>query len=217
MDKPDNRLIIGKTGSGKTVKALKLIEGKPRVVIFDTLGHDYSDGVVFYDMPALKTFWNGVNRRGVKVYQGRFHLIYRPTNEVEEFDEVCDLTYKCGNLVLVAEELDLFCPPRQLTPGIRHILKRGRHHDITFIGITQRPYGIDRTVTAMANEVYVFKTDEPRDIKYLAERLGEGIAAKIAALQEYEYVLQKDHSSEFVIGKDSLPVPTIADGPRAQQ
>jgi hypothetical protein len=201
MDRPDNRLIIGKTGSGKTVKALKLIADAPRVVIFDTLGQDYSDGVVFYDLAALKAFWLSGEP---KIYQRRFRLIYRPTNEIEEFDEVCDLAYKCGDLTLVAEELDLFCPPRQLTPGIRHILKRGRHADITFIGITQRPYGIDRTVTAMCNEVYVFKTDEPRDIKYLCERLGEGIAGKIAALQEYEYVLQKDHSSEFVVGKDHL-------------
>ena len=192
MDKPDNRLIIG-----KTVKALNLIADCPRVVIFDTLGHDYSDGVVFYDLPAMVVFW-------YKVYRRRFRLIYRPTNDVEEFDQVCDLAYKCGNLALVAEELDLFCPPRQLTPGIRHILKRGRHADITFIGVTQRPYGIDRTVTALANEVYVFKTDEPRDIKYLCERLGDGIAAKLAALQPYEYVLQKDHSSEFVIGRDAL-------------
>jgi len=201
MDKPDNRLIIGKTGSGKTVKALHLVADRPRVVFFDTLGHDYNDGVVFYDLPALKAFWLSGEP---KIYRRRFRLIYRPTNEVEEFDEVCDLAYKCGNLALVAEELDLFCPPRQLTPGIRHILKRGRHMDITFIGLTQRPYGIDRTVTAIANEVYVFKTDEPRDVKYLCDRLGGGIGAKIAALQEYEYVLQKDHSSEFVIGKDAL-------------
>lgn len=197
MDRPDIRLLIGKTGSGKTVKACKLIEDRPRVVIFDTLGHDYSDGVVFYELAALKAFWG-------KCYRGRFRLIYRPTSDVEEFDEVCDLAYKCGNLVFVAEELDLFCPPRQLTPGIRHILKRGRHADITFIGVTQRPYGIDRIVTAMCNEVYVFKTDEPRDIQYLSERLGEGIAEKIAALGEYEYVLQKDHSTEFIVGKDEL-------------
>lgn len=199
MDRPDNRLMIGKTGSGKTVKACKLIEDRPRVVIFDTLGDDYSDGVMFYDLAELKRFWAQPH-----IYRRRFRLIYRPTNEVEEFDEVCDLAYKCGNLTFVAEELDLFCPPRQLTPGIRHILKRGRHADIRFIGITQRPYGIDRVVTGMCNEVYVFRTDEPRDIKYLCERLGDGIAAKIAALGEYEYVLKKDHSMEYIVGKDAL-------------
>ena len=68
----------------------------------------------------------------------------------------------------------------------------------------QRPYGVDRIVTAMANEVYVFKTDEPRDVQYLRERLGDGIVEKLAALEQYQYVLQKDHSSEFVIGKDQL-------------
>ncbi len=79
MDKPDNRLIIGKTGSGKTVKALNLIKDRPRVVIFDTLGHDYSDGVVFYDLAALAAFWR-------RVYRGRFRLIYRPADPVAQFD-----------------------------------------------------------------------------------------------------------------------------------
>ncbi len=104
----------------------------------------------------------------------------------------------------MAEELDQFCSSNQLSPGAKHILFRGRHADLTFIGITQRPFGINRTVTALANEVYVFKTDEPRDIRYLCERLGDGIAAKLAALEPYQYVLQKDHSNEFIIGKDEL-------------
>ena len=71
MDRADIKLIVGKTGSGKTVKTVKLIADCPRVIMFDTQNKDYIDGVMFYDMNELKKFW-------LKVYRGRFRLIYRP-------------------------------------------------------------------------------------------------------------------------------------------
>lgn len=164
-------------------------------MIFDTLGHDYGDGVIFYDLAELKRFW-------AKVYRQNFRLIYRPLDPVSEFEEVCELVYKCGDLYFVAEELDLFAAPQKLSTQFRQIVTRGRHEDIHFIGVTQRPFGIDRIFTAMASEVYVFKTDEPRDRQYLSERLGSEIVGKLDGLQEYEYVHWADHGKELTTGRD---------------
>lgn len=196
MQKPDNKIIIGKTGSGKTVKVLSLIRERDRVVMFDTLGHDYSDGVVFYNLDELKAFW-------LKVYRGPFRLIYRPVDEQAEFAEICDLVYKCGNLVFVVEELSLFAEPMRTPLAFKRILKQGRHRDIRFVGVTQRPHGIDRIITSQANEVYVFRTDEPRDVKYLQERLGDEIGELLQRLEPYQYILKTDESDEFITGKES--------------
>lgn len=208
MQRPDIRLIIGKTGSGKTVKALNLIADRNRVLIFDTLGHDYSEGVIFYDIEELKDYW-------LKVYRSDFHLIYRPLDEVPEFDEICRLAYKCGNLTLVAEELDIFAQPLKIEFGFKQILKRGRHRDIRFVGLTQRPYGIDRTITSQANAIYIFQVDEPRDIKYLCDRVSVKVEAGLAMLKEYEYMECIDRSKELIIKKD--PMPGVTDNPGAQQ
>lgn len=205
MQRPDISLIVGKTGSGKTVKALNLIADRKRLLIFDTLGHDYSDGVIFYDIEKLKEYW-------LKVYRGDFRLIYRPLNELPEFDEICRLAYQCGNLTLVAEELDIFAQPQKIELGFRQILKRGRHNDIRFIGITQRPYGIDRTITSQATAIYIFRVDEPRDIKYLCERVSEKVDAGLAMLKEYEYMECTDRSDELVIKKDPMPGVTVNQG-----
>jgi len=196
MNKPDNTVIIGKTGSGKTVRALNLIADRDRVIIFDTLGHDYTDGVVFYDLAALKTFW-------ATVYRGSFRLIYRPLQEQPEFEEICELAYKCGDLTLVAEELDIFAQPQRMTLAFQQMIKRGRHKDIRFIGITQRPFGIDRTITSQANHIFIFKTDEPRDVKYLCELLGDDIKEMLEGLEPYEYIECSD-TGERRIGKDEV-------------
>jgi len=36
MDKADIKLIVGKSGSGKTCKVVKIIEDRRRVLMFDT-------------------------------------------------------------------------------------------------------------------------------------------------------------------------------------
>jgi len=179
-------------------------------LIFDTLGHDYSDGVIFYDIEKLKEYW-------LKVYRGDFRLIYRPLNEVPEFDTICNLAYKCGNLTLVAEELDIFAQPMKIEIGFRQVLKRGRHNDIRFIGLTHRPYGIDRTITSQATAIYIFRVDEPRDIRYLCERVSDKVEAGLAMLKEYEYMECLDRSEELVIKKDLMPGVTANQGGSSAQ
>lgn len=137
------------------------------------------------------------------VYRDSFRLIYRPLQDQPEFEEICELAYKCGNLTLVAEELDIFAQPQRMTLAFQQLIKRGRHKDIRFVGITQRPFGIDRTITSQADRIFVFKTDEPRDVKYLCELLGEEIRAELEALEPYEY-LECSDTGERTKGKDSV-------------
>lgn len=197
MDKPDNKIIIGKPGSGKSKKALNLVKECRRVLIFDTLGHDYSDGVVFYDLAGLKAFWRSV-------YAKSFRIIYRPLNDIEEFDEVCKLVWACRDMTFLAEELDTFCPNGKSIPSFIRILKRGRHRDIHFIGITQRPMGINRNVTAMANEVFVFNTDEPGDLDYFKDRLSAEAVEKIIALEPYQWIRFENRGKPIEVGKDEI-------------
>ena len=186
-------LIFGKRGSGKSHLTNKLIENEQRLLVFDTLS-EYTDGVVFEDYRNFAEFWR-------QVYQHPYRLIYRPLNPDQEIEQIADLVYTIGDICFVVEEIDCYCTAYQISESFAHVVQRGRHKNIMLIGITQRPYGINRLLTSQAKEIYVFNTNEPRDREYLRILLGQDIDAKLDNLKQYEYVKWTDGKENLEIGK----------------
>jgi hypothetical protein len=174
-------LIFGKRGSGKTYLATHLTQTEHRLIVFDTLG-EYTNGVIFDDLKDLAEFW--LNRA-----RGNFRLVYRPLQPEADFEKICCWIWLCGNLTLLVEEIDTFGSPQKIGRYFAHIVQRGRHRNITLIGITQRPYGIHRLLTSQAKEICVFSTNEPRDLDYLRDLLGGNeIENLIKGLNQFEFV-----------------------------
>jgi len=188
-------LIFGKRGSGKSYLAKKRIEIEPRLVVFDTLG-EYENGVIFgrENYEQYLEFWR-------KVYRGRFRLIYRPIIPTIEIEQICELVYTLGNCCFLVEEIECYCSAQQISDTFAKIVQLGRHKNITLIGISQRPYGINRLLTSQAKEIYIFNTNEPRDREYLRTLLGQEIEPKLDALKQYEYVHWQDGKEGLEIGK----------------
>jgi DNA helicase HerA-like ATPase len=188
-------LIFGKRGTGKSYLAAKLIEAERRLLIYDTLS-EYENGVIFDTEQAgqFNEFWRHVYRRN-------FRLIYRPLNPQDEIDEIAELVFALGDMTFLVEEVDCYCTSYQISDAFAHIIQRGRHKNISLIGVTQRPFGIHRLLTSQAKEIYVFGTNEPRDREYLRLLLGEQIEAKLDQLQQYEYVRWQEGKQELEIGK----------------
>lgn len=188
-------LVLGKRGSGKSYLANKLIENHHRLFIFDTLS-EYEQGVVFgtENWELCLEFWR-------KVYRDNFRLVYRPIDPEAEIDEICELLFELGNVTFLVEEIDCYCTAYKIPPAFAHIIQRGRHKNITLIGVTQRPFGVHRLLTSQAKEIYVFNTNEPRDREYLRTLLGQEIDAKLDSLKQYEYVKWTDGSPDLAIGK----------------
>lgn len=178
---------------------IKLLENSNRVIFCDTTGHDYNDGVVFYNLADLKKFW-------VKVYLKNFRIIYRPLDPQKEFPELCKLCIECKDLSLVVEELDIYCQNGKTCDEFFEIIRRGRHHGIELIGVSQRPHGFGRDVTSQTKEFYIFSTNEPKDIQYFKEYFGEYIVDQIGKLQQYEYVkaVEPFNNENITIGKDTI-------------
>jgi len=193
MDEKKIILIFGKRGSGKSYLAQKLLEAEQRVLIFDTLS-EYTEGVVFEDYSELTEFWR-------KIYQHPYQLIYRPLKPDEEIEAIADLVYTIGNICFLVEEIDCYCTANKIGESFAHVIQRGRHKNITLIGVTQRPYGIHRLLTSQAKEIYVFNTNEPRDRDYLRTLLGQEIDQKLDELKKYEYIKWADGNDNLEIGK----------------
>ena len=188
-------LILGKRGTGKSYLAMKLIENERRLLVFDTLG-EYENGVVFEAEKSeqFMEFWK-------RIYSGNFRLIYRPLNPEAEIDEIAELVFLLGYMTFLVEEVDCYCTSWQISDAFAHIVQRGRHKNISLIGVTQRPFGIHRLLTSQAKEIYIFGTNEPRDREYLKLLLGEAIEAKLDQLKQYEYVHWQEGKPELEIGK----------------
>lgn len=188
-------LILGKRGTGKSYLANKLIAGERRLLVFDTLG-EYAGGVVFDSEYAVKfkEFWRSV-------YRKNFRLIYRPLKPDAEIDDIAELVFLLGNMTFLVEEVDCYCTSYQISDSFAHIIQRGRHKDITLIGVTQRPYGIHRLLTSQAKEIYIFGTNEPRDIDYLKILLGVEVEAKLKELKQYEYLHWQEGVEGLQVGR----------------
>ncbi len=186
-------LIFGKRGSGKSYLAQKLMAGHRRYLIYDTLG-EYKDGIVIQNLQELKPFWH-------KVYRRNFRIVYQPLKPVQEFESICELVWECENMAFLVEEIDCFCSSLSLGDSFQSVIQRGRHRDISLIGVTQRPHGIARLITSQAKQMYIFNTTEPRDIEYFRQVLGENVVQKFADLKQYEFVKWQDGNEQLEIGR----------------
>ncbi|MFZ2146957.1 MAG: AAA family ATPase [Sedimentisphaerales bacterium] len=188
-------LIFGKRGSGKSYLAKKLIDKELRLMVFDTMS-EYEGGVIFgtEEHERLLEFWR-------QVYRQNFRIIYRPIKPDAEIEKICGLVYTLGNCCFLVEEIDCYCTSYQISDTFAAIVQRGRHKNITLIGITQRPYGIHRLLTSQAKEIYIFNTNEPRDREYLRTLLGQEIEQKLDSLKQYEYINWQDGKEKLEIGK----------------
>ena len=194
MNEKKIAIIFGKRGSGKSYLAAHLLSPHDRYVIYDTL-HEYRDGVVCEDMPQLCEIWRNCYRR-------KFKLIYRPINPEAEFDAVANLVWICGDVAFLVEEVDTFSNQFKISDEFANVIQRGRHRNITLIGVSQRPYGIHRLLTSQAKEICVFNTNEPRDREYLRGLLGQEIEARLDQLKQYEFIRWED-------GKEGLEITKI--------
>src|SRR4030042_3939700 len=175
-------LVIGKRGSGKSYLVKKMSASERRLFVFDLMS-EYTGGVVFSagNPRELAWFWK-------QFYTRDFRMIYRPLRPKAEILQIAELIYLLGNVTFVVEEIDAICTAYDLPEAFSMIVQRGRHKQISWIGVTPAPFGIHRDLTRQAKEIFVFNTTERRDIEYLRNLLGSEIEPKIAALGQYQYV-----------------------------
>ena len=182
-------LVFGKRGSGKSYLVKKMIENESRLFVWDLMS-EYDQGVVFGAENPRELSWFFRH-----IYKKDFRIIYRPIRQKIEILQIAELIYSLGNLTFVVEEIDAICTPYDLPDPFSMIVQRGRHKNITLIGVTPAPFGINRDLTRQAKEIYIFNTNEPRDIQYLSQLLGSEVAGRIPQLGQYSYLKWMDGGS----------------------
>ena len=197
------KIVLGIRGSGKTVKVRNLIKDVRRLLVIDTKGYDYNDGVAFHSLAELKKFWH-------KVYQGDFRIIYKPAGDDseirEDIAEICTLCEACENLTLVIEELNIIFDEQRPPTEFNKMIFSGREPGIELIGVAQRPFGFGRKLSSQAKEFYVFYNREPGDVRFFKQSLGSEAALAICTLEQYQYLkwIYADGVQKYEICKDEI-------------
>lgn len=167
-------LIFGRTGSGKSFLAKKLIKKFNRVIIIDKMIEYHSDNI-FYDFNSLLEYY-------LKNIPENFTFVCRfeNDNDVELLFKFC---WFVKNLCLVVEESELYISPYQKQSEFLKLVRYGRHRAISIIAIARRVVELSNDVKANADEIISFKQILKKDIDYL-KQLGFN---KIENLKQYEF------------------------------
>jgi hypothetical protein len=188
-------VIFGQRGSGKTSRARHLVRRERRVLYYDTVGHDFTEGVIFDSLTDMRGFWR-------QHYRGRFHLVYRPTDPVGEIAAVSDLALACEDMVLVVEEVDLLFASAKCCPEFRNVICRGRHYGLSLVAVTQAPMGFGPLLRSQAHNWCIFATREPDHIDYFKKRCPGVDPQDIASLPKWSYIAYTDGDDSYWICRD---------------
>jgi len=188
MDEAVVKAVAGLRGYGKTSRVLELTRETRRVLYYDSLGDDYSEGVVCRSRPVLEKLWHAS-------YRGPFRISYKPVDPVADLPRICELAYACGDMTLVVDEIQLYFRGQYCAPELTKVITGGRHVGLELIGVTQAPKHLGELLRSQAREWFVFAIREPSHVKYLADRLVGVDPNLIMNLQKWEYL-------HYVDGRD---------------
>jgi ABC-type dipeptide/oligopeptide/nickel transport system ATPase component len=167
-------LIFGRTGSGKSYLAKRLIEKFERVVIIDKM-YEYQSETIFYNFNDLIEYY-------LKNVPDTFNFVCRfeNDNDIELLFKFC---WYVKNVLLVVEESELYISPYQKQSEFLKLVRYGRHRAISIIAIARRVVELSNDVKANADEIISFKQILKKDIDYL-KQLG---FTKVENLKQYDF------------------------------
>lgn len=166
-------LIYGKTGSGKSELAKRLIKPYNRIVIIDVMNE--------YEGTIVETFDDFID---YIIDRENFVVCVRFTDD-EDYEFLFRTIFEVSNILLVLEEAELYISPSERRNEFLKLVKYGRHRDISIIGIARRISELSPQLRSQVDKIYTFKQTEPKDLKVLKE-LGFN-ENKIMNLNDFEY------------------------------
>ena len=154
----DGVVVIGKRKKGKSTLVRQLLEGEPRVMLYDAKGElEEPQAIARGELPSMPK---------TGVFRG-----YVPTAG-QPFDE-CEwsayLAIQLGRCVYVVDELPDALEGRDPDTSFAWVTRMGRKRAIRFIYSFQRAGEVPRMVTAQACDWFLFQTNEPTDLLYIKQ------------------------------------------------
>jgi len=166
-------IIFGKTGTGKSTLAKKIVKDYDRVIILDVMS-EYP-GVIVTNFEDFIYYIKD---------KEKFTVCCRFENDLD-FEYLFRAVFEISNLLLVLEEAEMYISPYEKRTEFLKLVNYGRHRDISILGIARRVSELSRTFRSQVNRIYTFKQTDINDLKYLND-LGFN-PNEIENLPEFQY------------------------------
>lgn len=169
----DRLLLAGKTGSGKTWLAERLLSSVARLIVIDPK-------VTLRDWELTEprsTDWSKFSRGA----NGRFRILPPVVDDpVAWYEELFERIYGYGNVTLYIDEAYAVVPPGA-RPGkwLSALYTRGRERGIGVWAATQRPAWIPLFLLSEADWLIIFRLNLAEDRKRISSVAGERVLARI--------------------------------------
>ena len=185
----DRVCIFGRTGSGKTVLSLyllqKCVSSGARVIIHD-IKHELQLPYQIARSPAE-----------LESLVGNVH--YVPDSlEDEDFNSVCHFVYSQGNIMLWVDEIGYYTDSWKILRWHKELLVRGRTRGVGVVHLSQRPRGIHNVIVSECNHFFVFQLLLTSDIDKLRPVLPQQYCESIPELPRYHYIYSDIHRNVYM-------------------
>lgn len=195
---------IGKTGSGKTYFLRGLVQRCPRLLVVDVTG-DYAELPNVTNCRRLADvaarfraagpaggcrirLEADLDRAAIRALLQDGGAEELPAGVAKLGPGAAAIAFAAGDVVLVLDELSLFCKAGYVPRPIGLVMTVGRHRSVSLLAGTQRPALVSRTVTAMADYTAFFHLEDPRDIQWASNQLGLERARSLLRLKVGQHV-----------------------------
>ncbi len=185
--------IFGKRGAGKTHLIKRTLpKCEAPVVVLDILGN-FSEVDNSYQTDSIPDALEKIAKYNhyqklTKYERGLMEepapiIVLQPADPDEAINFVSAFMWEEWGGTLVIDEADGFSIAN--APCFSQLIRYGRNHGVHILTGCRRPAELDRNITAGANVIYIFQTQEPRDIEYFRKTLMGDQALRLNSLADY--------------------------------
>lgn len=195
--------VLGGTGTGKTTLAAWILSEAPFHKM-PFIAVDYKDDELLASIPRLKEI--GLHEN-IPTAPGLY--VIRPLpSEIDEAEKWLWKVWTACNTGLYIDEAYLL-PNKE---AIKNILAQGRSRRIPVIAASQRPVDVPRSLFTEASHIAVFRLNDRRDKKTVAEFTPDGMLDnRLADYHSFWYSV-KDHKAD-----DPQPYHVLSPVPKAEK
>jgi ABC-type oligopeptide transport system ATPase subunit len=192
-------VFVGKTGSGKTTLAQRIVSLYENAIVLDVKGEmtqkDWPGFVIFTDFSKLIAADNKKVRK--RIYQPRFEELNQ-----ESFDRFFRWVYERKNTAVYVDEVLGICGhAREIPKYYKAILTRGRQRGVACLQATQTPMDVPHSILSQSELYYVFYTKMPQDREKIERITGIPVTDQME-LNDFEFLTATD--KQFSLQKRKL-------------